>query len=207
MGQEIITGNVYDKYNTVNPLYRFLMERFMENLKGYIAQTGSKKLSVLEVGCGEGHLAHEILNTFHDISYTGIDITPEIVQMATTANPGGHFQTGSAYRLTEFYSSRYDVVIMSEVLEHLEYPEKALEELVKIDANAYVFSVPKEPVWRMLNMLRMQYLKNFGNTPGHLQHWTKGSFRKMIEKYFTITELKVVFPWLMARCTRKHSES
>ncbi len=207
MGQEIITGNVYDKYNTVNPLYRFLMERFMENLKGYIAQTGNKKLSILEVGCGEGHLAHEILNTFHDISYTGIDITPEIVQMAEKANPGGHFQTGSAYSLSEFYSSRYDVVIMSEVLEHLEYPEKALAELVKIDTNAYVFSVPKEPVWRMLNMLRMQYLKNFGNTPGHLQHWTKGSFRKMIEKYFTITELKVVFPWLMACCTRKHSES
>ncbi len=207
MGQEIITGNVYDKYNTVNPLYRFLMQRFMENLMRYIAKAGNEEISILEVGCGEGHLAHQILDEFSNITYTGLDITPEIVEMARGANPEGEFLTGSAYDLADFYNHKYDIVVMSEVLEHLEYPEQALKELTKVNAKAFIFSVPKEPVWRFLNILRLQYLKDFGNTPGHLQHWNKKSFSKMLKKYFSVTEEKVVFPWLMAYCKHKRAES
>jgi len=205
MGQEIITGNVYNKYHTVNPLYRFLMERFMNNLKQFIAGVGDKELAVLEVGCGEGHLASEILQAFPGTSYLGLDITPEIVELARESNPDGVFKTGSAYDLKEFQNKKFNIVVMSEVLEHLEYPETALKELTKINADAFIFSVPKEPVWRILNMIRLQYLSSLGNTPGHLQHWTWRSFHKMLEKNFIVEEYKVVFPWLMAFC--KHKES
>ena len=37
-------------------------------------------------------------------------------------------------------------------------------------------SVPHEPLWRALNVARGAYLRELGNTPGHLNHWTRAAF-------------------------------
>ena len=43
-----------------------------------------------------------------------------------------------------------------------------------------LLSVPKEPIWRICNMARGKYWKDLGNTPGHIQHWTKKKFCRMV---------------------------
>ncbi|MDG2169878.1 MAG: hypothetical protein P8L44_18365, partial [Opitutales bacterium] len=65
-------------------------------------------------------------------------------------------------------------------------------------ADHYVFSVPREPIWRILNMARFKYLGDWGNTPGHLNHWSLNSFTKSVtENGFEIVEVLNPFPWIM----------
>jgi hypothetical protein len=58
-------------------------------------------------------------------------------------------------------------------------------------------SVPREPLWRGLNMARLAYLKDLGNTPGHINHWSKRSFVAMLSRYGTVEEVRSPFPWTM----------
>ena len=44
-------------------------------------------------------------------------------------------------------------------------------------ARALLVSVPREPLWRGLNMARGAYMRDLGNTPGHVNHWSKRALR------------------------------
>ena len=54
-----------------------------------------------------------------------------------------------------------------------------------------------------LNLARGKYIKDLGNTPGHLQHWSKKSFITLVEKYFTVIEVKSPLPWTMLLCRQR----
>ena len=96
--------------------------------------------------------------------------------------------------------NKYDLVVCSEVLEHLEDPEQALKNIKELcNENGFILlSVPKEPIWRICNMARGKYWKDLGNTPGHIQHWTKRDFcRMVVNNGMKIISVKTPFPWTM----------
>ena len=49
----------------------------------------------------------------------------------------------------------------------------SLAEIRRVTTSHALLSVPREPIWRMLNFLRGKYWSSGGNTPGHLQHWSR----------------------------------
>ncbi len=201
MEQTIITGNVFDKYNSKNPVFKYLMKNFMTSLTGFI--DNSHNLNILEAGCGEGYLADIITSTLKNVTYIGFDIEDEIVSKARENCKNGNFMLGSIYELSSFKNQKFDYVLLSEVLEHVNEPDKALKTLSELNADKFIFSVPDEPIWRVLNILRFKYLKDLGNTPGHIQHWSQKKFKNLIGEYFRIIEFKSVFPWSMALCEKK----
>ena len=52
----VVTGNTYDKYGSTNPVVRRLMAGFERDLDELLAR--AQPASVVDVGCGEGVLAH-----------------------------------------------------------------------------------------------------------------------------------------------------
>jgi hypothetical protein len=96
-----------------------------------------------------------------------------------------------------------DCILCLEVLEHLEDPQLALQKLRALQAQHYIFSVPQEPVWRILNCLRGRYLSSFGNTPGHLQHWSRRQFVQLISQHFRVEKTVGPFPWTVVYCSPK----
>lgn len=92
------------------------------------------------------------------------------------------------------------MVMCLEVMEHLEDPEKALRQLVKVSSDYFIVSVPREPVWRFLNMVRGKYWKHWGNTPGHLNHWSSGKIKKMISKHARVVAIYKPLPWTILLC-------
>ena len=58
-------------------------------------------------------------------------------------------------------------------------------------------SVPHEPLWRLLNMARGAYLREFGNTPGHVNHFTKRGFVRLLSRHGEVLEARSPFPWTM----------
>jgi 2-polyprenyl-3-methyl-5-hydroxy-6-metoxy-1,4-benzoquinol methylase len=93
-----------------------------------------------------------------------------------------------------------ELVVCCEVLEHLEDPHRGLEVLAGLARPWLIASVPREPLWRALNLARLSYVGQLGNTPGHLSHWSKRDFERFLRTRFEVVELRSPLPWTMALC-------
>ena len=70
--------------------------------------------------------------------------------------------------------------------------------MARVSSSWILVSVPREPLWRGLNMARGAYWRDLGNTPGHLNHWSKREFAGLLRRYGEVVELRSPFPWTMA---------
>lgn len=203
---ENIAGNYYPKYSTKNWIEGRLVGNFLLTVDKLVNQL--KPTDIFEVGCGEGYLISRYAKD--DRKLTACDISEQIVArariLAQEKEINIDFSVKSIYQLSSKQDSA-NLVICSEVLEHLEIPEKAINVLAQIAKPYLVISVPREPIWRALNMARGKYLKDFGNTPGHLQHWTSNSFVKLISGNFDILSIYRPFPWTMILAKTKYRSS
>jgi 2-polyprenyl-3-methyl-5-hydroxy-6-metoxy-1,4-benzoquinol methylase len=196
----VVVGNVYDKYGSRNPLVRRIMRGFSDALDGLVAQAGAR--SIHEVGCGEGYWV--LRWTGEGIDARGSDFSEEAIRLArlNAAERGvdaSRFEVRSVYELDAARDAA-ELVVCCEVLEHLERPEHALRALQGVARGHLILSVPREPVWRLLNMARGKYLARLGNTPGHVQHWSTGAFLRLVRGYFDVVEVRTPLPWSMALC-------
>ena len=192
---DVVTGNVYDKYRTGNPIFRRLMQGFLASARELLA--GVTPTRILEVGCGPGDLAANLVEgLWPDVPYTGLDIGLDQVLLAHEVLPRRAFLPASAYALP-MPDAAFDCVLACEVFEHLDDPRTALAEVRRVCAGHLLLSVPWEPVWRMLNVARLSYLSDLGNTPGHLQHYSRRAIRDLVASRFEIVAERHPFPWTM----------
>lgn len=190
-----VEGNFFDKYNSKNPIVQKIMQGFMDSLIDFVRKTGVKK--IYEAGCGEGHLSLSLCKQGYAIR--GSDIGEEAIAEAKKAAKelgcDVSFELKSIYDLDQTDSE--DLIVCCEVLEHVDNPAKALESLASIAKEYVILSVPREPIWRFLNLVRLKYIFSLGNTPGHIQHWSTAGFIKLVSGYFDIVEVKKPLPWTM----------
>lgn len=189
-------GNVYPKYATRNPIARHLVEGFLAAFTDLAEIT--RAAGVLEVGCGEGHLCEALARPGRLVR--GVDISPEVIAEAgQRAGAGVQLGVASVYDLSPPRDAA-DLVVCCEVLEHLAEPDRALAILAGLARPWLLVSVPQEPLWRVLNMLRGKYLGALGNTPGHVQHWSRRGFLDMLARHVDIVAVRTPLPWTMALC-------
>lgn len=195
-------GNLTQKYITKNPISRYLVSNFSRNIINLVNLT--EPFSIHDVGCGEGQIINQIENFKHPI--IGSDISQECLDFAkknlSTKELDINFINKSVYDLEPSIHAA-DLVICCEVLEHLEHPEDAMDILTAITIKNLILSVPREPLWRILNICRFKYLSSLGNTPGHIQHWSKKKFIKFVSNFMYIEEVKSPLPWTMLLCKPK----
>ncbi len=189
-------GNHYDKFNTRNPIARIMMEGYKRSLGEMVGPLDPG--SLLEVGCGEGFLL-ELLGQRAAAAVHGSDLSASVVSEASDRCPWAQFTVGDVLHLP-YAADSFDVVLACEVLEHVTSPDVVLGELARVARRYCLVSVPSEPLWRVLNVLRGAYLKDLGNTPGHLQHWSGRSFLRLLERHFEVVEVRRPVPWTMVLC-------
>ncbi len=195
-----IEGNLFDKYESKNFLIKRIVRNFIEKIIGYCKKINPE--SLLDVGTGEGYILNEIYNKLSNLKLIiGTDIGKNVIRKAKFRFKEIDFVISSIYSLP-FESDFFELVMALEVLEHLENPESALNELKRVTSKWILLSVPNEPIWRIANIMRGAYLKNFGNTPGHINHWTKRTFKKLISKFFNIEAISQPFPWIIILCKK-----
>ncbi len=195
---DIPVGNVYEKYTTRNPVARYLVANFLSTVVALVRSAGARNIH--EVGCGEGELAHIIAQAGIS-TVKGTDFSGAMIELAASKFRDIEFRQRSIYDLRADQDAA-DLVVCCEVLEHLVDPRRALERLASISRQHCLLSVPREPLWRALNCLRGSYLSQFGNTPGHVQHWSRAEFLRLVGKYFEIVEVRSPIPWTVVLCRR-----
>jgi SAM-dependent methyltransferase len=194
-----VGGNVYDKYGTANPIARRLMAGFMGSLDRLVERTGAREAH--EVGCGEGELAIRLAR--NGLRVRGSDAFPQVLEearrRAAAADAEVEFEAVPVENLGPDRHAA-ELVVCCEVLEHLEDPERALDVLATLARPWLIASVPREPLWRGLNLARLSYVGQLGNTPGHLNHWSKREFVRFLARRFEVVEVVNPLPWTMALC-------
>ena len=194
--EQVPTGNTYDKYGSTNPVVKRLMAGFHTSLDELWGIADAQ--SVLDVGCGEGVLTAEWAERLGGGRIVGIDLDdPKLrAEWEKRSRPNLEFRPEEATRLS-FADGEFDMATAIEVLEHVPQPEQTLAEMARVASRWLLVSVPREPIWRMVNMARGAYLKSLGNTPGHVNHWTKVGFKSLLTQYGAVEEMRSPFPWTM----------
>lgn len=198
VSEGVVAGNVYDKYGTNNPVARRLMSGFLSGFDELLDQAGPME-SVLEVGCGEGHITARLAERHGRTHVTGSDLSPEILDIAREEHPGLQFERQSVYDVGAD-GRRWDLIVACEVFEHLDDPSDALRALASAANRALILSVPREPIWRALNMARGRYWSRLGNSHGHVQHWSRSSFLAFLNQQVKVSASRSPLPWTQALC-------
>ncbi len=192
-----VTGNTYDKYGSSNPVVRRLMAAFEGTLDELFLQADPQ--SLLDVGCGEGVLTHQWAQRLGDQRrVVGIDLDDPALhaEWAKRTAPNLEYRVMKAENLP-FADGEFDAATAIEVLEHVPDAEHTVAEMARVAKRWLLVSVPREPLWRGLNMARGAYWKDLGNTPGHLNHWSKRSFVALLSRHGEVVQARSPFPWTM----------
>lgn len=202
-----VYGNYEDKYNARNPISKFLVRGFLSAFDSFLHSLPARNIaSACEVGCAEGELLKHIHSALPDSRLSATDISEEEIEKARkncSALPVT-FSVQNAEALQIYQDASFDLVVCCEVLEHLTDPVRGLNELHRISSKYVLVSVPNEPVWKTLNILRGKYIKSLGNTPGHLNHWNVFQFPHFLGRAgFTLLKKKYPFPWQMVLLEKK----
>ena len=191
------TGNTYDKYGSTNPIEQRMMRGFFAALDGFLDRTAPTR--IFEIGIGEGIVTSRVIERFAGVPVIGLDL-PDDELAAQWQSRELSCAFGDAGSLP-FPDDAFDLVLAIEVFEHLPDPSAAMAELSRVCAGSLIASVPFEPIWRIGNMARGRYVRDLGNTPGHINHWTNRGFTKLVGAHFDVVDRATPLPWTMVLAT------
>lgn len=199
----VVVGNNYDKYGSRNPIVQWIMRGFASHLSHLVAKADPH--TIHEVGCGEGYWVIDWNKQGFDAR--GSDFSEAVVSIARDNAqahniPATSFTARSIYDVQSEHDSA-DLIVCCEVLEHLDDPEAGLAALQRIVGSHLIISVPREPLWCALNLVRGKYITTLGNTPGHIQHWSSEKFTGLVSNYFDVIDIRKPVPWTMLLCKAK----
>ncbi len=190
------TGNTFDKYGSRNPVVRRLMAGFEGTLDELLERASPS--TVLDVGCGEGVLTLKWAQRLDAGSVVGLDLPDPKLASEWRARERANlrFVTGRGDELP-FGDQEFDLVAAIETLEHVPDPQRTLGEMARVARAHLLVSVPREPLWRALNLARGAYLRDLGNTPGHVNHWSRRGFLQLLAQHGEPVQARSPFPWTM----------
>ena len=156
---------------------------------------------ILDVGCGEGTVLKQ-LHVYHSTPSIGIDLDPARIYLAKSRHGDIPLAVGNAQELP-YEDNSFDFVMILEVLEHVGEPDIVLREASRVTSKFLLTSVPNEPWWRIGNLARLKYIRDLGNTPEHINHWSVRSFKTFISKYFRVVKVATPVLWTFVLAEKK----
>jgi 2-polyprenyl-3-methyl-5-hydroxy-6-metoxy-1,4-benzoquinol methylase len=152
----------------------------------------------LDFGCGEAFFWTEMDRRGVSMrNLTGIDLRKDALEAAGKNFPQHTFLYQDL--LTWDIDQKYDLVIASQVLEHLPGPDKFLARLCELTTRqGYILlTVPWEPFFMLANLARGRDVKRLGNHPEHINHWGKRGFTKFVAGRAKVVRTLAIFPFIL----------
>lgn len=135
-----------------------------------------KNNNFLEVGCGLGFFSKKAVSLGAKV--TGIDVGPKLIKKCRKLAPQATFKVASATNLP-FNNDSFDIVLCTEVIEHVDRPEKAVAELIRVvkPAGLLVITSPNKlfkPIFDFFSLVRVRPYH------GHEKWFTPRLLKKLI---------------------------
>jgi 2-polyprenyl-3-methyl-5-hydroxy-6-metoxy-1,4-benzoquinol methylase len=201
MNDQISSNEI--KYKHQNPLQQYLIQKFMKTILEMVISLNVR--NILDVGCGEGFLSSSLLEINSQFNITGIEISIYSIRRGLKMNPGLRISNASVYNIP-VKSQIVDLVLCTELLEHLSHPEDAINEIKRVSKRYCLFSVPNEPFFRMANFLRGKNVSRLGNDIDHVQHWGANAFiNYLLKNNLEVIQTGNEFPWTIVLTSVKPS--
>lgn len=183
------------KHTSRNPIQRFLINNFFSALISMIKTL--KVASILDAGCGEGFTMNRLIKNGIGKKIEGVEYSEEAINFGKKLFPDLTIKQASIYNLP-YQNNSFDLILCTEVLEHLEDPAKALRGMLRVCKKYLIISVPNEPLFALSNFLRGKNLSRLGNDPGHINHWNPLGLKEyLIKNKVKVKKINVPFPWII----------
>jgi SAM-dependent methyltransferase len=130
---------------------------------------------VVDLGCGSGTLLGRIRDASATARLIGIDIEPRALELARKAVPDAEFHQadlGGGDNVSSALAGQADVVLCSEVLEHLDHPERAVDLARSLlrPGGVFIVTVPAGTV------------TPFDRAIGHVRHYDLASIEGLLAR-------------------------
>jgi len=199
VSQSTVPTTNFEKFQTGNPVVRRLIDRFYAQVAEIVRTVPAR--SALDAGCGEGETIARLERILPD-EVAAIDLNPEAAAYAASRLPSARVEVGAIGELP-YAADSFDLVLCLEVLEHIEDPTPALEDLVRVGRRDFVISTPDEPWFRLGSLMRGKYARTLGDHPEHVNHWTPSSLARFLDPHLEVLQVRRSLPWLVAHCRKR----
>jgi len=185
-----VTFNSKESWDSLFSNKKFIkqydMQSRLETYKEVIRLLDSYKVfdnvtNMIDFGCGTGQFIAAVLKEHPEIECTGTDFSLESIEICKRMNISVNFYVSDIYTIRNDIEKKYDLVVCSEVLEHLTAPEKALKNLLELlapNTGKLVITVPNG---------------RLDKYEGHIHFWSPESFKLFIENVINTKIYKCSF--------------
>lgn len=180
------------KYETGNPVVVRLLDRWLTHLRALVP---SDPGVVVDVGVGEGYALERII----DSTSRPIGVEYRFDKLEVAADRLTRLSPVQADAgMLPLPDASADLVLCTEVLEHLSQPEWAVAELARVTRGICLVSVPWEPWFRLGNLARGKNASHLGNDPEHVQQFSRRGLARLLGQGFESVRVTTSLPWLVA---------
>ena len=168
---------------------------------GFFASHVTNGDRVLDIGCGYGAVARSIARHIPESDVTGVDIEPANVTQAIAADNPSNLTFVEGDATEAFPEGAWDVVVLSNVLEHIDDRVGFLARIrERLSPGVVLIRVPHfERSWHM--PMRQEVGANFLSDPDHRIEHTREAFESEVTLAgFSIIELQTPWGEIWARC-------
>ena len=113
-----------ETFDTWNKVARFYQEKFMDldlyddTYDTFCDEVNIENATILEIGCGPGNITKYLLNKRPDFRIEGIDISPNMIELAKTNNPIADFKVMDCREIDKL-QSKFNGIICGFCLPYL----------------------------------------------------------------------------------------
>ncbi len=169
-------NNMEEVYHSSNPIVSFV---HTQRLKKIVEMVPSgKELRILDAGCGEGHLIDILHEKFPQNEYAGIDITDVALEKSKVKCPYAMIRKMDLDQIN-FPDEYFDVVVCTEVLEHIYEFKDVIHELERVlkKGGMLIVTHPNEVLWTASRfLLRRKPIR----VPDHVNAFTQGFMSRTV---------------------------
>ncbi|WP_410221002.1 class I SAM-dependent DNA methyltransferase [Pedobacter sp.] len=166
----------FDTWNKVATLYedKFMdLDLYNESYDLICSSISQKNAKLLEIGCGPGNITKYLLSKRPDFDIFGIDIAPNMVQLAKKNNPTANFAVMDSRQISKI-ETKYSGIVCGFCLPYLSHTD-----VVKLIADCY----------ELLNNKGLLYLSFVKGNPNKSGYQTGRNGNRIYFYFHRLTEL------------------